>query len=328
MGTLLEFVNDARARRGAAVMAVINTTPDSFFDGGRYVHHDAARRRIDEVLEDGADLIDIGAESTRPGSLPIYPHEQLERAAWAIEYAVSCDACVSIDTTSVEVAREALRLGARVINDVSCLGDPELADVAKENDADLIIMHSRGSMTTMDGFSKYDSKAYDEIVSDVRKEWEESYRAAVDRGVAEDRIWFDPGLGFHKSAAHSHELMSRLDELCDLGAGLVLGASRKSFLGALDDSPPEGRLGASIAACLRGVDAGAKIVRVHDVAPVVQALIAHEKWQSKAESMRLARGVPLVESKQAVESEHAAENAAENASEIEVAPTREATIDA
>lgn len=278
MGSLSELVNDARLRRGAAVMAVVNTTPDSFFDGGRYVHHDGARRRIDEVIEQGADLIDIGAESTRPGARPVSSEEQLSRCAWAIEYAVSMGATVSIDTTSVDVAREALGLGATIINDVSCLQTPDLCDVAREHRADLIVMHSRGGMTKMAGFSQYDPEAYDDVVQDVRREWLAARDTAVERGFDPSHLWFDPGLGFHKNAQHSDQLMSRLSELTDLGAGLVLGASRKSFIGALDDSPPEKRLGGSIAACLRGLEAGASVLRVHDVQPVVQAMLAYRAW--------------------------------------------------
>jgi dihydropteroate synthase len=305
VGSLKEFVDDVREARGAVVMAVINTTPDSFSDGGRYLGFDQARTRIDEVLAQGADIIDIGAESTRPGSAPVSASEQLERAAPAVEYAVAQSAWVSIDTTSPEVAKEALRLGARIVNDVSCLMDEHLARVTTDAGADLILMHSRGSMSEMRGFSEYDGLAYQDVVTDVRSEWQAAAARAVACGLSADRIWFDPGLGFHKSAAHSLELMQRLGELSDLGAGLLLGASRKSFLGSLDGSPPEARLGASIAACLHGVDLGARIFRVHDVRETVQALGAKRAFS------RPSRGGEAADLDRAVDRQSAAGGSAE-----------------
>lgn len=258
-------------------MAVLNTTPDSFFDGGRYDEHHSAARKIDEMLEDGADIIDIGAESTRPGSHEVSSAEQLERLGQAVEYAVRCGAMVSVDTTSALVAREALKLGARVVNDVSCLQDSELARVAAAEEADLIIMHSRGSMTTMPTYSTYDG-SYDDIVSDVMAEWNDARNSALSLGVAPEKIWFDPGLGFHKTASQCHDLMRRLAEFSSLQTRIVLGASRKSFIGSLDGSSPDRRLGGSIAACLRALDAGAEVLRVHDVHEVNQALLAYQEW--------------------------------------------------
>lgn len=290
MGTLSEFVNEALNKRSAVIMAVINTTPDSFFDGGKYFDHEAARRQIDLLLREGADMIDVGAESTRPGAKQVSANEQLERAGRTIEYAVSRGALVSIDTSSAVVAEEALRLGAQVVNDVSCLADPALAAVASRADADLILMHSRGSMEQMPGFSNYDRDAYSDIVSDVTREWIRARDAAVEVGLKSERIWFDPGLGFHKNAEQSTAIMRRLAEFRGLGAGTVLGASRKSFIGALDGSPPERRLGGSIAACLRGIDCGASILRVHDVHDVSQAILAHHAWR---ESPTQAQNSPL-----------------------------------
>lgn len=260
-------------------MAVLNVTPDSFFDGGRHQHRDAAKRRIDELLAEGADLIDIGAESTRPGSREVSPNEQIERAASAITHAVEMGALVSIDTTQASVAEAALQLGARVINDVSCLTDPRLAQLAVEYDADLIIMHSRGSMTEMDTFSSYNEHAYQDVVLEVCQEWDAARNRAQETGLASERIWFDPGLGFHKSAKHSQTLLNRLEETRVLQAALVIGASRKSFIGALDGSAAERRLGGTIAACLRAVDAGAQVLRVHDPHEVRQALLARRAFQ-------------------------------------------------
>lgn len=262
-------------------MAVVNTTPDSFFDGGRYLNHDAARGRIEDVLAEGADIIDIGAESTRPGAPSISAEEQIARALPAVEFAVSRGACVSIDTTLPEVARLMAERGARIINDVSCGRNRELAKVAAEADCDLILMHSRGSMTTMAGFSRYDEHAYGDIVEDVRAEWSLAREQALDAGLRAERIFFDPGLGFHKNAEQSSELLRRLSEFEGLGAGLVLGASRKSFIGALDNSAPEERLGGSIAACLLAVQKGAKVLRVHDVQATTQALLGLQTWSTR-----------------------------------------------
>lgn len=281
MGYLAEFVNQALAKRGAVVMAVVNTTPDSFFDGGRYLNHDAARARIDDVLAEGADIIDIGGESTRPGALTISAQEQIERALPAVEYAISRGACVSIDTTLPEVASRMAERGAKIINDVSCGQNAELARVAAEADCDLILMHSRGSMSQMPQFSQYDDLAYGDIVEDVKAEWSLARDQAIGMGLRPERIFFDPGLGFHKNAEQSSELLRRLDEFTGLGAGLVLGASRKSFIGALDNSAPEDRLGGSIAACLLAVQKGAKILRVHDVQATTQALLGLQTWSTR-----------------------------------------------
>lgn len=255
-------------------MAVLNLTPDSFYDGGLHQHPRRALERVDALIAMGADVIDIGPESTRPGAAPVSAKQQWSRAGAAIEYAVKQGAFVSVDTTLPEVARTALECGAAAINDVSCLAQEELADVCREHDADLVLMHSRGSMAQMVCFSEYDERAYGDVVDDVKREWSAARDRAVARGLDASRIWFDPGLGFHKSAAHSRELMCRLEEFMDLQAPMVVGASRKSFIGALDDSAPEQRLGGTIAAGLRSVAAGARVLRVHDVAEMRQALLA------------------------------------------------------
>jgi dihydropteroate synthase len=260
-------------------MAVLNITPDSFFDGGQYVSLDRARARIDEVLEEGCDVIDIGAESTRPGSHSVSTQEQIDRSAATIEYAVSVGASVSIDTANPKVAEQALKLGARIVNDVSCLADPRLARVVFDGGADLIIMHSRGSMEQTRTSAEYAQEAYSDVVGEVASEWKEAEARALACGLEPRRIWFDPGLGFHKNAEHCGTIMRRLDDFSDLGAGMVLGASRKSFIGALDASPPERRLGGSIAACLRALNAGVKVLRVHDVQEARQALIAYSNWE-------------------------------------------------
>lgn len=260
-------------------MGVLNTTPDSFSDGGLHIDPRAARERIDELLSAGAHIIDIGSESTRPGAAPVAADEQIARAEAAVKYATARGAIVSIDTTSPEVAEFALRHGARIINDVSCLADERLASVAKQFDAVLLLMHSRGSMAQMDGFSNYSDREYDDVVEDVKREWGAARDRAVARGLAGERIWFDPGLGFHKNAKQSGQILRGFEAFLPLQTLIAVGPSRKSFIGALDNSPPEARLGGTIAACLRAVSAGARIVRIHDVQPVGQALLAAKAFE-------------------------------------------------
>lgn len=259
--------------RGAALMGVLNVTPDSFFDGGRHESPSAACARVDELLAEGADLIDIGGESSRPGSEPVPPAEQLRRIEPAVRHALSRpDTVVSIDTTSPEVADRMLVLGARVVNDVSCLADDDLARVTARRGGVLILMHSRGPMSAMPGFSSTPDAAYHDVVAEVLTEWARAKARAVAAGMPSQDVWLDPGLGFAKNARQSLELLARTDELVRAGAPVVIGPSRKSFIAAVDASTPAERLGGSIAACLLAVQRGAWVVRVHDVREVRQAL--------------------------------------------------------
>ncbi|MCC6213913.1 MAG: dihydropteroate synthase [Polyangiaceae bacterium] len=253
-------------------MAVVNVTPDSFFDGGRWATPDAARRRVDEVLAEGADIVDLGGESTRPGAPPVPPAAQWERVETALRHAVARGALVSIDTTSPEVAARALGAGARIVNDVSCLADVELARVAARAGAVLLLMHSRGTMEAMRGFSAVPEEAYTDVVGEVLSEWRAARARAVEAGMPPAHVWLDPGLGFHKSARHSLQLVARSAELARAGARLAIGPSRKSFIDAVDPAAPAERLGGTIAACVLAVAGGASVVRVHDVQPVRQAL--------------------------------------------------------
>ena len=252
-------------------MGVLNVTPDSFFDGGRYDDAAHGARRIDELLLEGADLIDIGAESTRPGAAAIPAREQITRLEPALRHALHSGALVSVDTASAEVARHALALGAHLINDVSCLADDDLARACAEAGAPLILMHARGPAASMAGFSVYPDAGYKDVVEDVRSEWRAARTRAVAAGMAAEDVYFDPGLGFAKNANQSYTLLARLAEFQSEGL-LVVGASRKSFLATVDGAPPEQRLGGSVAACLLAAARGAAIVRVHDVREVRQAL--------------------------------------------------------
>jgi dihydropteroate synthase len=256
-----------------ATMGVLNVTPDSFSDGGRYLSKEDARARIDRLLEEGATIIDVGGESTRPGARPVSAPEQIARTLDAVRYAAQeRGAIVSIDTTSPDVAVAALEAGAQVVNDVSCLADPRLAEVAASRGALLVIMHSRGAMAEMPGFSTYASDAYGDIVEDVARELSAARDRAVGAGVSRDDVFLDPGLGFHKNASHSYELLARLSELSSLGAPLVVGASRKSFLARDLGVPAKDRIGGSIAAALSAARSGAAVLRVHDVLETRHAL--------------------------------------------------------
>lgn len=254
------------------MMGVVNVTPDSFSDGGMYFHVQAACERIDQLVEEGAQIIDVGAESTRPGSEPVSTDEQIRRAMDAVQHAAGTGALVSIDTTDPEVARVAIEHGASIINDVSCLREGDgLAKVAASYGATLIIMHARENMSLMKGFSVCPSDAYTDIVDDVRKEWLRAAKMAEKVGVEADELLFDPGLGFNKNAEHSNALLARLNEFSTMGYRIVVGPSRKSFLACDVSSDPSRRLGGTIAACLACGDNGADVVRVHDVLEVKQA---------------------------------------------------------
>ncbi len=254
-------------------MGVVNATPDSFYQSGRSENQAAALARVDQLRVEGADIADIGGESSRPGAAAVSVDEQLARIEPVVAYAVASGKLqVSVDTTSPEVAARMLAIGAVFVNDVSCLADVELARVTARAGATLILMHTRGGLGSMAGFSEYPNEAYADVVSDVRREWGVARDRAVAVGMPRERVWFDPGIGFGKNARQSFELLRRLGELRELGVPLVVGASRKSFIRAVDDVGPEERLGGTIAACLWCAAQGASVLRVHDVRAVRQAL--------------------------------------------------------
>jgi len=258
-------------------MGVVNATPDSFFEGGRSSTASAARARVDQLLAEGAEIADIGGESSRPAAEPVAASEQVARIQEAVAHALSTRRLlVSIDTTSPEVAQRMLAMGAGLVNDVSCLADLELAKVVAQFGAGLILMHTRGALGKMTGFSEYPDDAYSDVVREVREEWCQARDRAVQAGVSRELVWFDPGIGFGKNARQSFELLRRLSEFSDLGVPVVVGASRKSFISAVDDVGPEERLGGTIAACLWARSQGARVLRVHDVRAVRQALSVTE----------------------------------------------------
>lgn len=269
-----ERIADAVARRGAAIMGVCNVTPDSFSDGGEHLDLSAAHARVDALVEAGADVVDIGGESTRPGAPPVAAREQIARIAEIVRRAAT-KAIVSVDTTSPEVARACLSLGAHCVNDVSLLADDGLASAAAEHGAALVLSHARGSQADMAGFGAAPEDGYGaDVVEVVASEWEEAARRAEARGVPRAALIMDPGLGFAKTHGQSADLLRSLERLvARVGVPVLVGASRKSFLSLADHrAAPKERLGASVAAALVAVERGATLVRVHDVVETRQAL--------------------------------------------------------
>lgn len=271
------MLDRATSKRGVALMGVCNVTPDSFSDGGRYFSFEAARARVGELIASGADIVDIGGESTRPRAQAVPAAEQLRRIVEVVRDAASRasrQVCVSVDTASPDVAAACLEAGACAVNDASCLRNGALAEVVASARAALVLMHTRGTPEEMVGFSKYPEGGYDDIVADVRAEWEAAAARALSAGVRADAIAMDPGLGFAKNARQSCELLGRIGEVVrSVTVPVVIGASRKSFLTIADkDASPEERIGASLAAALHAARAGVRVLRVHDVRETVQAV--------------------------------------------------------
>jgi dihydropteroate synthase len=252
-------------------MGIVNVTPDSFSDAGVNFRAEDAIATARRMVEEGAAIVDVGGESTRPGAAPVSLDEELRRVEPVLE-AVAGELPVSIDTAKAEVARRALELGAELVNDVTALrGDPGMAGVVAEAEAYVCLMHMQGEPRTMQA-----NPTYDDVVAEVAAFLEERLQVAVAAGVSEDRICLDPGIGFGKSVEHNFELIRRLDELTALGRPLVVGLSRKSSLGRIlgDPAATTGPLSASIAAAVAAYERGATILRVHDVREHVEALAA------------------------------------------------------
>ena len=249
-------------------MGVVNVTPDSFSDGGLYVDPSAAVTRARRLLGEGARLVDVGGESTRPGACAVSADEELARVVPVLEALVAVP--VSIDTSKAVVAHRALELGAELVNDVTALrGDPAMAEVVADADAYVCLMHMQNEPRTMQIASQYD-----DVVGDVLAFLEERVAFAVEHGVREERICVDPGIGFGKTPDQNLELLRRLDELKALGRPVLVGVSRKSTLGKVLGDANAARAGsaASLAAAVAAYDRGATMIRAHDVAETVEAL--------------------------------------------------------
>ena len=250
------------------VMGVLNVTPDSFSDGGRFIDPGDAIAHGRRLTEEGAALVDVGGESTRPGAAQVSAEEELARIQPVLEGLRGLP--VSIDTSKAEVARRALELGAELVNDVTALrADPDLAEVVADGDAFVCLMHMQGEPRTMQVAPRYD-----DVVSDVLAFLEERVAFAVSRGVAEKRICVDPGIGFGKTPDQNLELLRRLDVLAALGRPVLVGVSRKSTLGKIlgDSGATTGSLAASIGAAVTAYERGASMIRAHDVRETVEAL--------------------------------------------------------
>jgi dihydropteroate synthase len=275
----VEFAWDAERPR-SLIMGIVNVTPDSFADGGRYLDPAAAVRQARALAAEGADLLDLGAESTRPGSPGVSAGEERARLLPVLERLLEDPPCpVSVDTSKPEVAETALRLGAHMVNDVTALRDgPELARVCAAHGAGLAVMHMQGTPRTMQA-----NPRYDDLLGEVRTALETAVATAEAAGVAPDSLCVDPGIGFGKTVAHNLTLLKRLDALRPLGKPILIGPSRKSFIGALLDAvPPAERLEGTLAVCVMAVMAGAHIVRVHDVAAVRRAVRVAEAVRDAA----------------------------------------------
>ena len=256
------------------IMGILNVTPDSFSDGGKYLEKNNAINHALAMIDNGADIIDVGGESTRPFSDPVSLDEEISRVIPVIEgIRKESDVCISIDTTKSEVATAALNSGASLINDVSAMEvDPLMIDVALKFDCPIIIMHMKGTPKNMQ-----DNPQYESLISDIKDYLQERVDFIVSKGVNSKKIVIDPGIGFGKTVENNFEIINNLNHFTKMGLPVMLGASRKSFIGISLDLPEEDRLEGSLAANIIGLQNGAKIFRVHDVAETNKAFVIANK---------------------------------------------------
>lgn len=262
--------SDGPPASAARIMGVLNTTPDSFSDGGLFLDPDAAVEQGLRMVDAGAEIIDIGGESTRPGAEPVSVGQELERVLPVVQgLRARSPVCISIDTTKAVVAREALKAGADIVNDISSMTmDPAMVEVVAGAEAGVVLMHMRGRPRTM----QHGDLSADDIVGDVVHHLEARVGALEAAGVQRERICVDPGIGFGKTVDQNLELIVGLDRLAALGLPILLGVSRKSFIGALTDRPADQRLFGTAAACAIGVWRGAHVLRVHDVSEIADVV--------------------------------------------------------
>jgi dihydropteroate synthase len=250
------------------LMGVVNVTPDSFSDGGLFLEPEAAIAHGEQLVRDGAEILDVGGESTRPGAEPVDVEVELARTQPVVADLEGLGYTVSIDTSKAAVAEAALAAGAEIVNDVTALrGDPDMAALCAERGATVVLMHMAGEPRTMQ-----EDPRYEDVVDEVKAFLAERIEAAVAAGMDEEKVWVDPGIGFGKTLEHNLELLRRLGELRELGRPLVVGTSRKSFIGKVDGSEVEQRIGGSVATAVLAAAEGADVLRVHDVAETAQAL--------------------------------------------------------
>ena len=261
-------------KKQSLIMGILNVTPDSFSDGGKYLEKNTAINHALEMIDQGADIIDIGGESTRPFSDPVSLKEEISRVVPVIEgIRKKSDICISIDTTKSQVATAALNSGASVINDVSAMEvDPLMVDVALKFDCPLIIMHMKGTPKNMQ-----DDPQYESLISDIKDYLLDRIDFIISKGINPKKIVIDPGIGFGKTVENNFEIIKNLNHFTTMNFPVLLGASRKSFIGISLNLPEEDRLEGSLAANIIGFQNGAKIFRVHDVAETNKALIIANK---------------------------------------------------
>lgn len=248
------------------VIGIVNVTSDSFYDGGR-IDTNAAIAHAMRLLDEGAAIVDVGGESTRPGAIPVDERDEIARVIPVIEALARAGACVSVDTMKPVVMRAALAAGASMINDVRALRAPGAVDIAKASNAAVCLMHMQGEPRTMQ-----QAPAYADVVADVRAFLQRRAQACLDAGIARERIVVDPGFGFGKTLAHNLDLLRNLGDIAALGFPVLAGVSRKSMIGALTGRDVDARLAGSIAAALAAAVRGARLLRVHDVRDTVDAL--------------------------------------------------------
>jgi dihydropteroate synthase len=261
--------------RRPLVMGVVNVTPDSFSDGGRFLDTTVAVAHACKLAEEGADILDIGGESSRPGAAPVSPGEELDRVIPVLEGLKGIDRPLSVDTRRPEVMRAALSAGASMINDIEALAAPGALETVAKTQCAVCLMHMKGEPATMQK-----EPHYDDVLAEVRGFLDERAKACERAGIARERIVLDPGFGFGKTAAHNFELLRRLAEFSSLGLPVLAGWSRKSTLGKVTGRPADGRLAASLAAALLALQGGATILRVHDVKETRDVIAV---WQAYGE---------------------------------------------
>jgi dihydropteroate synthase len=250
------------------LMGVVNVTPDSFSDGGLFLEPEAAIAHGSELADEGAEILDVGGESTRPGADAVPVEEEIRRTAPVVADLAGLGHAVSIDTSKLAVAEAALDGGATIVNDVTAFqAEPELAALCAEREATVILMHMQGDPRTMQ-----EDPRYADVVDDIKAFLSERVEVATEAGVSSERVWLDPGIGFGKTLEHNLELLRRLGELRALGHPIVVGTSRKSFIAKLDGSAADDRIGGTIASSVLAAAEGADVLRVHDIAEVAQAV--------------------------------------------------------
>ncbi len=256
-------------RRLPVVMGILNCTPDSFFDGGRFLDLDRGVAHGLRLLDEGAEILDVGGESTRPGAGPVSAGEEIRRVVPVIETLrrERPEVVISVDTAKTEVAREALAAGADLVNDVTAGTAAGMLEVVADAGAGIVLMHMRGTPRTMQSETRYDH-----VVAEVAAFLRDRLRAAVDTGVRRNAVWLDPGIGFGKDDAGNTALLAALPDLAALGQPVLVGPSRKSFIGRMTGAPVEQRLPGTLAALLPALACPRAVVRVHDPAPAIQFL--------------------------------------------------------